>query len=61
MVIIHQYVKPRKNKEANCATCRFTKPTRTLDGEEALICTERMYDDKNFKCYLPKEDGSHDS
>ena len=60
MTIIHKYVKPRKPKDANCANCRFTKPMRTLDGEEALLCTERMYDDKTFRCYLPKEDDTHE-
>lgn len=61
MVIIHRYMKPRKHKDADCKTCRFTEPTRTLDGEEALFCTERMYDDKEHRCYLPKEENQDEN
>lgn len=60
MDIIHAYVHPRKRKDANCTTCRFTEPTTTLDGKEALLCTERMYDDKEHRCYLPKENDENE-
>lgn len=57
MDIIHAYVKPRKHKDANCATCRFAEPTSKFPtGEPALLCRERMYDEKTLKCYLPREE-----
>ena len=62
MEIIHKYAKPRKRKDANCETCRFAEPTRSFPtNEPALFCTERMYDDKTLKCYLPKEENQDEN
>ena len=60
MVVVHQYVEPRKQKDADCVTCRFSEISRDPDGEEILVCSERMYDIKTLKCYLPKEESDHD-
>ena len=60
MNIIHAYARPRKRKDADCATCRFAEVTKSIMFGEALLCTERMYDDKTLKCYLPKEDDSNE-
>ena len=58
MNVIHAYVKPRKRKDADCATCRFSEVTNSILFGQALLCTERMYDDKTFKCYLPREENA---
>lgn len=56
MDVIHAYVKPRKRKDADCATCRFSEVIQSIGGGEKLLCSERMYDDKTLRCYLPKEE-----
>lgn len=61
MKIIHAYVEPRKQKGARCETCRFAEPTRTIGGEEALLCTERMWDPMRKRCYLPKEEANNEN
>ena len=61
MDVIHQYILPVKRKEADCATCLFAEPILNLDGKEVLLCTERMYDPKTLKCYLPKEENSNEN
>lgn len=61
MDVIHKYVLPQKQERADCATCRFSEVIRTIPGEEALLCKERMYDPKTLKCYLPKGEGSDEN
>lgn len=61
MKVIHAYTRPQKRKDADCATCRFAEPVRSIEGEEVLLCRERMYDAKSLKCYLPKEEAENEN
>ena len=60
MDVIHAYARPRKRRDANCANCQFAEVIQTLSGEKALLCKQRLYDDKALKCYLPKEGDNHE-
>lgn len=55
MDVVHAYARPRKRRDADCATCRFSEVTRNILNQEVLLCHERMYDPETLKCYLPKE------
>lgn len=62
MDVIHAYAKARKSKDADCATCRFAELTSKFPtGEPALLCRERMYDEKTLKCYLPREESKDEN
>lgn len=61
MDVIHAYTRPRKRKDADCATCRFSEVINTISSGEALLCRQRMYDDKTLKCYLPKEENTDEN
>ena len=61
MDVIHRYVLPRKRKNADCSTCLFSEVTQDLGGKTVLLCTERMYDPKTLKCYLPREEATNEN
>ena len=61
MKVIHSYVLPKKRKDADCATCLFSEVTRSIEGEDVLLCKERVYDPKTLKCYLPKEGADNEN